>query len=187
MLQSCFHLSVNLSPCLQSLKCFFKRFKKTTRLLLLGKLSRRWTGSIARQTSEGLLKTVTSIKISVVSSTRRVNRFLTADLLSNGRCLSVGVVRETDGSAAWQQAFKNTDMKQARAQSLPIALMLAAPKTMTNLIPDHIILCLFCSENMNLCRGRTRGGDLTNDWAKDGVEGRMMDSVYLCVCAREIP
>lgn len=76
-------------------------------------------------------------------------------------------------------------MKQAQVQSLLFAVVLAVAKTVTNLIPNCIIQRLFCSDNMNLCRGKARGGDLTDDWAKDGVEGRMMDGVYLCACGWE--
>lgn len=101
------------------------------------------------------------------------------------RQVSVCLVRETDGSAAWQQAFKNTDMKQAQVQSLLFAVVLATRKTVTNLIPGCIIQRLLCSDNMNLCRGKARGGDLTDDWAKDGGQERMMDSMYSCTCVRE--
>lgn len=57
----------------------------------------------------------------------------------------------------------------------------AGPQTVTNLIPSSIIQRPFCSDNMNLCRGEAREGELTDDWAKDGVEERMMDGACVCV------
>lgn len=35
---------------------------------------------------------------------------------------------------------------------------------------------------MNLCSGKAREGELTDDWAKDGVEEGMMDGVRVYVC-----
>lgn len=57
-----------------------------------------------------------------------------------------------------QHAFKETDMKQAQVQSLLFAVLLAAPKTVTNVIPSSIIQRLFGSHNMNLSRGKASGG-----------------------------
>lgn len=90
----------------------------------------------------------------------------------------VCLVRQTDGSAVWEHVLKkiwNTpkfslSSFQSRAGS---------PQTVTNLIPSCIIR-LFYSDNMNLCGGKAREGELTDDWAKDGVEERMMDGA--CVC-----
>lgn len=83
----------------------------------------------------------------------KANRLLTADLLPNGRCLSAWSERQMG-----QQAFKKTDMKQAQVQSLLFAVLLAAPKTVTDLIPSSIIQRLFGSDNMNLYRGKASGG-----------------------------
>lgn len=90
----------------------------------------------------------------------------------------VCLVRQADGSAVWEHVLKkiwNTpkfsfSSFQSRAGS---------PQTVTNLIPSCIIR-LFYSDNMNLCGGKAREGELTDDWAKDGVEERMMDGA--CVC-----
>lgn len=85
-----------------------------------------------------------------------------------------------------QHAFKKTDMKQAQVQSLVFAVLLAAPKTVTNLMPSSIIQRLFGSDNMNLHRGKASGGGAwAHDWAKDGGEGRMMDGLHLCACVSE--
>lgn len=82
-----------------------------------------------------------------------------------------------------QHAFKKTDVKQAQVQSILFAALLAAPKTVTNLIPSSIIQRLFGSDNMNLHRGKASGGEgglstwLSQRWRGEG--GWWM----ACICA----
>lgn len=178
--KSCLFISVRLWSCCQSLSCFSKRFKKMTRFLLLGKVSRMEKDSKARWTSEESLKMVTSMKMSQASSRRKANRLLTADLLPNGSCLSAGSERQMG-----QHAFKKSDMKQAQVQSLPCAVLLAAPKTVTNLIPSSIIQRLFGSDNTNLYRGKASGGaGQMTEPQMEGKGGWWMGCICVLVCQR---
>lgn len=94
------------------------------------------------------------------------------------RQVCVCLVRQTDGSAVWEHVLKKI-WNTPKFSLSSLQSCAGSPQTVTNLIPSCIIH-LFYSDNMNLCGGKAREGELTADWAKDGVEERMMDGACAC-------
>lgn len=123
--------SIHLLSCLQSLKCFSKWFKRKTKVTAAGQIVQD-VDRLHRK--RGLRRVIKECNIYKDKSSFKhaQNKQVPDSKPTSKRQVSVCLVRETDGSAAWQQAFKNTDMKQAYVQSLLFAVALAAPKTVTN-------------------------------------------------------
>lgn len=166
----------------QSIYCLFTTtrvlFQKADKVTAAGQTVQDVDSQQSQTDSRRVIK-VWNIYRNKASFKQVQSKRVTDSVPTSTRQVCVCLVRQTDGSAVWGRVLKkiwNTpkfslSSFQSRAGS---------PQTVTNLIPSCIIR-LFYSDNMNLCGGKAREGELTDDWAKDGVDERMMDGAA-CVC-----
>lgn len=171
--------SVRLWSCLQSLKGFSKRFRRMKRFLLLGKLSRMEKGSKARWTSEELLKTVTSIKISQVSTdTKQTGSWQQTYFQTAGVCL----LGKRD---RWVSRHLRRQTWNKPRFNLSSLLSCWQPPKLWQIWSQAPSFNVSLAPTIWTSTGARPAGGWADDWARDGGEGRMMDGLHLCACVAE--